>query len=69
MNPLDDAYAILQSDEPRDQCFIGIPFAARLSVAITPNGTRAYVVNGGDNTVSVISIESGCTGSLCSFGS
>ncbi|MDV6278648.1 YncE family protein, partial [Rhodococcus erythropolis] len=35
-------------------------------VAITPDGTRVYVTNFLAATVSVISINSGCTSSLCS---
>ncbi|MDV6277516.1 hypothetical protein R3Q06_28900 [Rhodococcus erythropolis] len=38
-------------------------------VAITPNGARAYVTNFSAASVSVISISSECTGSLCSSGS
>ncbi len=33
-------------------------------VAITPDGSRAYVTNLGDDTVSVIAFDR-CTGSLC----
>jgi YVTN family beta-propeller protein len=41
---------------------VGTPIPVGMNprdIAISPNGTTAYVTNGGDNTVSVISIASG----------